>query len=69
MGINAQKVSKEASMKYFATTTYLYAGSLSEVELAELSQSTLSGEGDMEMSTVSYDTNPYNSDKKFPYPN
>ena len=54
-------------MKFFPSSTYLYSGGLSEVELAELMAASMDGSGDMEMSTLSYANNPYNSDEKFPY--
>ena len=56
-------------MKYFPSSSYLYSGGLSEVELAELMAASMDGSGDMEMSTLSYTNNPYNSDEKFPYQN
>lgn len=69
MGIMAQKLSKEASLHYFSMGNYLYAADLTEAELAQLAESTMSGTGDIQMSTISYNTNPYNADTRFPYPN
>ena len=46
---------------------YLFSGGLSEIELAELGAATLGGSDDKEISTLSYNNNPYNSDSNFPY--
>ena len=82
MVIIAQKLSPEASSKYdllfsatpptryfSSPTLYVFTDDLSEAELAEMYSVTMDGSKDIQMSTVSYSTNPYNSDSQFPYQN
>ena len=47
MGINAQMISKENSLQYFSMGTYLYAGGLTDQDLAVIAESTMNGNGDM----------------------
>lgn len=47
MGINAQMISKENSLQYFSMGTYLYAGGLSDQDLAVIAESSMNGNGDM----------------------
>lgn len=70
MGIQAQRLSPEAAQQFFNTNSqFLYAAGLTDEELAQLDEMTMDGSGDTQMSTVNYNTNPFNADAKFPYQN